>query len=90
MAPTAKTGPRRYYPLLFRKKSLAASLDVSQGTIDNWIVKKWLPKPMKLGSVVCWRLDSVEQALEQLEEQFSSQEIESDADGENPFDDITA
>lgn len=54
--------------LLLSRKSLAEALEVSESTVDDFVRRGILPKPLRLSSgCVRWRLASIDQALASLE-----------------------
>ena len=50
-------------PSYLRKSTLAAELDMSESTIDSYVQRGLLPKPIKRGGSVRWRWDDVERCL---------------------------
>lgn len=54
-------GPR---PSSFMKRAtLAAELDMSESTIDTYVQRGLLPKPVRVGGLVLWYWPHVEAAL---------------------------
>lgn len=45
------------------KATLAAELDISESTVDAWVQRGILPKPIRLGGSVRWNWAQVEAAL---------------------------
>ena len=50
-------------PAFPSKASLAAELDISEGTVDDWVRRGLIPKPIKLGGSVRWCWADVTAAL---------------------------
>lgn len=50
-------------PSYVSKATLAAELDVSESTVDNWVQRGVLPKPVKIGGSVRWSWSQVDAAL---------------------------
>jgi predicted DNA-binding transcriptional regulator AlpA len=53
-------------PSYVSKATLAAELDVSESTIDDYVQRGLLPKPIKLGGCVRWRWATVQASLDPL------------------------
>ena len=74
-ARAAIIGPRP--PSFVSKATLAAELDMSESTVDNYVQRGLLPKPIRRGGSVRWCWAEVEAELRQLagagdEDQFMS------------------
>lgn len=41
-------------PSYLSKATLAAELDISESTVDSWVERGFLPKPIRRGSSVRW------------------------------------
>jgi predicted DNA-binding transcriptional regulator AlpA len=41
-------------PSYLSKVSLAAELDISESTVDNWVERGLLPKPIRIGGSLRW------------------------------------
>jgi predicted DNA-binding transcriptional regulator AlpA len=52
MAQRAVLGERP--PSYVSKSTLAAELDISESTVDNWVERGLLPKPIRRGGSVRW------------------------------------
>ena len=48
------------------KASLAAELDISESTVDEWVRRGILPKPIRLGGSVRWCWSSVQASLQPM------------------------
>jgi predicted DNA-binding transcriptional regulator AlpA len=53
-------------PSYVSKGTLAAELDVSESTIDDYVQRGLLPKPIKIGGCVRWRWATVQASLDPL------------------------
>lgn len=54
--------------LLLSRKSLAEALEISESTVDEFVRRGVLPKPLRLSpGCVRWRLASVDHALASME-----------------------
>jgi predicted DNA-binding transcriptional regulator AlpA len=53
-------------PAYCSKATLAAELDLSESTIDEYVKRGILPKPIEVGSLVRWRWDVVDASLASL------------------------
>lgn len=53
------------------KKTLAAELDISESTVDEWVQRGILPKPIKLGGSVRWCWADVQASLSPMAGQQS-------------------
>jgi excisionase family DNA binding protein len=51
-------------PKLLTKKQLAAMLQLSQRTVYRMAMEKRLPQPIKLGSAIRWRQDTIQDWIE--------------------------
>jgi predicted DNA-binding transcriptional regulator AlpA len=59
-------GPRP--PSYVSKSTLAAELDMSESTVDNYVQRGLLPKPIMRGAVMRWCWAEVDAALRQQHE----------------------
>lgn len=50
-------------PSYVSKATLAAELDVSESTVDAWVQRGILPKPIKVGGSVRWSWAQVDASL---------------------------
>lgn len=50
-------------PSYVSRATLAAELDVSETTVDSYVQRGLLPKPMKWGGIVRWRWLDIEACL---------------------------
>lgn len=50
-------------PSFVSKATLAAELDISESTVDDYVQRGLLPKPIKIGGSVRWCWAQVEAAL---------------------------
>lgn len=50
-------------PAFPSKTTLAAELDISESTVDEWVRRGFLPKPIRLGGSVRWCWAEVEASL---------------------------
>ena len=59
--------PRAIYgerpPSYVSKATLAAELDIGESTVDDWVRRGSLPKPIRRGGSVRWRWADVEASL---------------------------
>ena len=61
MAKRAILGDRP--PAFPSKATLAAELDISESTVDDWVRRGILPKPIRIGSAPRWKWADVDAAL---------------------------
>lgn len=47
-------------PSFVSKSTLAAELDIGESTVDDWVRRGLLPRPIRLGSSPRWRWSDVE------------------------------
>ncbi|GEM_PF-1005461 len=64
----------------------AALLDISTGTFDEWVRRKWMPAGIKIGALRRWDVAEILAAWRVLVEK--NMLVEEDDDGENPFDHV--
>lgn len=57
----AIVGPRP--PSYVAKATLAAELDISESTVDAWVQRGILPKPVRIGGAVRWNWAQVDASL---------------------------
>lgn len=50
-------------PSYVSKATLAAEIDISESTVDEYVQRGLLPKPIRIGGSVRWHWPSVEAAL---------------------------
>lgn len=50
-------------PSFVAKSTLAAELDVSEATVDNWVERGILPQPIRCGSTPRWSWAEVQAAM---------------------------
>ncbi|ATX66700.1 helix-turn-helix transcriptional regulator [Roseinatronobacter bogoriensis] len=50
-------------PSYVAKATLAAELDISESTVDAWVQRGILPKPVRIGGAVRWNWSQVDAAL---------------------------
>ncbi len=50
-------------PCYVSKATLAAELDISESTVDAWVQRGILPKPIRMGGAVRWPWAAVEACL---------------------------
>jgi predicted DNA-binding transcriptional regulator AlpA len=53
-------------PSYVSKPTLAAELDVSESTVDEYVKRGILPKPLHMGKLVRWNWAQVQASLEPL------------------------
>lgn len=53
-------------PSYVSKATLAAELDISESTVDEYVRRDLLPKPIQLGGSVRWNWSQVQASLEPL------------------------
>lgn len=52
-------------PSFVAKSTLAAELDVSEATVDNWVERGILPQPIRCGTTPRWSWAEVQAAMSQ-------------------------
>lgn len=50
-------------PSYVSKATLAAELDICESTVDNWVERDFLPKPIRIGGAVRWNWADVVAAM---------------------------
>jgi predicted DNA-binding transcriptional regulator AlpA len=60
--------PRVFTPAYMDAQTLAYTLSLSPRTIDTWVKRGWLPKPLETGGKRLWSWRAVEAAMEALTE----------------------
>ena len=57
---------------LARGRQVQYALGISRGTLYNWVNSGKFPKPVKIGTMVFWRVEDVRQAIADLYNEFSN------------------
>ena len=60
--------PRTFMPAFMDAQTLAYTLSLSVGTINAWVERGLLPKPLETGGKRLWSWRQVEEAMERLTE----------------------
>jgi len=60
--------PRSFMPAFMDQATLAYALSLSPRTIDVWVERGLLPKPLETGGKRLWSWRAVEEAMERLGE----------------------
>ncbi|WP_018689357.1 hypothetical protein [Ahrensia kielensis] len=59
-------------PILYKRISAAAALDISPATFDLWVEQGLVPKGQKIGGLRMWRISELEAAVDDLIEGLSN------------------
>jgi hypothetical protein len=58
--------PRAFMPAFMDAQTLAYTLSLSIGTINAWVERGWLPRPLETGGKRLWSWRAVEAAMDKL------------------------